>query len=74
MENETQVVEIKPKNMYVQICITQTICIVVILISILVMKFCFKSSYTKFTKWCKNNVFEKTEITARFDEETSSEI
>ena len=74
MENETEIVEIKPKNMYFQICITQVICMVTILICIIIMKFCFKNSYIKFTKWCHNNLFEKTKITAQFDEETSSEI
>ncbi len=74
MENETEVIEIKPKNMYIPICITQAICIAVILISVIIIKFFFDGSYKKIEKWCQNNIFEPTKITANFDEETSSEI
>lgn len=74
MENEAQIIEIKPKNMYMQICITQAICVAVILITVVVMKFFFDNSYEKVEKWCQNNFFVHTQITANFDEETESEI
>ena len=44
MENQTEKVEIKPKNMYISICITQAICIAVILIAILIIKFFFAAN------------------------------
>ncbi len=72
MENETQ--EKKPQNMFVAICITQIICVAVILIALLITKFFFENSYTKFQKWCVNNIFEETVISDVFDEENSSEI
>lgn len=73
MENETEVIEIKFKNMYMQICITQAVCAAVILIAILIIKFFFNDSYIKLDKWCQNNFFATTQITADFDEENLSE-
>ncbi len=73
MENETDVVEITPKNMYAQICITQAICIAVILIAVFIIKFFFDESFLKLQKWCDNNLFEQTKITAQFDEEANRE-
>lgn len=74
MENETEIIEIKPKNMFVPICITQAICVAVILIAVLIIKFFFESSYTKLQNWCDNNFLEETVISDVFDEEASSEI
>lgn len=74
MEKEAEVFEIKPKNMYVPICITQAICISVILIAVLIIKFFWNDGFLKLQKWCQNNVFEQTEITANFDEDQSDEV
>ena len=75
MENETQVLEITPKNMFVPICITQAVCILVILIAALIIKFFFDSGFKTLETWCQNNVFDHRQITANFDEEeTNSEI
>jgi hypothetical protein len=72
MENE--VIEIKPKNMYAPICITQMICVLVILITIVILKFFFENEFFKLQEWCRGNIFEHTKITATFDEEQSSEL
>ena len=74
MENETEVIEITPKNMFVPICIAQTVCISVILITMLIIKFFFDGSYTKLQNWCEYNVLEQTVINDATYEETSSEI
>lgn len=74
MESETEVIEIVPKNMFVPICITQAVCVAVILIAVLIIKFFFSGSYAKIKDWCHNNFLEETKITAVFDEEQSSEI
>ncbi len=74
MENETEKTEIKPKNMYMSICITQTICVSVILIAVLIIKFFFSGSYEKLEKWYGENILEETRITANFDEESTGEI
>ncbi|MBR5472351.1 MAG: hypothetical protein IKU82_00025 [Clostridia bacterium] len=72
MENETDVIEIKPKNMYASICITQAVCVAVILIAVIIIKFFFEGSYVKLQKWCKNNVLEQTVISDVFDEESDT--
>lgn len=72
MEEQTEIIEIKPKNMFVPICITQAICIATILIAVLIIKFFFGGSYQKLKKWCGENVLEETRISAVFDEESST--
>ncbi len=74
MEKQTETIEISPKNMFVSICIVQAVCVAVILIAVIIIKFFFDDGYKKIEKWCQNNLFEQTKITANFDEETSSEI
>lgn len=61
--------ENKPKNMYIPICITQAICMTVILIAILIIKFFFEGSYAKLQKWYQKNILDETTVTAVFDEE-----
>ncbi|MBQ6884887.1 MAG: hypothetical protein IJN56_04020 [Clostridia bacterium] len=74
MENQPERTEIKAKNMYISICITQAVCVTVILIAVLVIKYFFSGSYVKLEKWYSENIMEETEITADFDEEITSEI
>jgi len=69
---ETEIIEIKPKNMYIPICITQAICIAVILLSVLIVKFFFSSSYAKLQNWCTQNILEETKITAFSDREENT--
>ncbi len=69
MENQTEAKEKKTKNMYTSICATQAVCVAVILIAVLIIKFFFDSSYFKLKKWCFENVLEETVITAVFEEE-----
>lgn len=61
--------EIKYKNMFAPICAAQSVCITVILIAVIIIKFFFGGSYEKLKDWCKKTVFEETKITAAFDEE-----
>ena len=73
MESTEEIAEVKPKNMYVSICLAQTICIAVILIAILIIKFFFNSVYIKFDAWCKENVLDHVRITAFLQEENQRE-
>ena len=73
MDNQTEIIEIRPKNMFIPICITQAICVATILIAVLAIKFFFNGSYTKLQKWCKNNFLEQTVISDVFNEEKGSE-
>ncbi len=72
MDNQTETIEIKPKNMFVPICVTQAICVAVILIAVLIIKFFFESSYTKLQNWCAKNFLEETTISDVFDEESDT--
>lgn len=74
MENETSTIDISPKNMYVPICMVQAVCISVILIAIIIIKFVCDSGFDTLKNWCVENIFEKTEITANFEEGSDSEI
>lgn len=74
MENEAEVIETTPKNMYIPICIVQAICISVILIAVVIIKFFFEGSFIKLQNWCQDHIFEQTEITANFDEEPADEV
>lgn len=68
-EEQNSTAENKPKNMYIPICITQAICMAVILIAILIIKFFFEGSYAKLQKWYQKNILDETTVTAFFDEE-----
>ena len=68
-EEQNNTAENKPKNMYIPICITQAICMAVILIAILIIKFFFEGSYAKLQKSYQKNILDETTVTAFFDEE-----
>ena len=72
MENEF--VEIKPRNMYFGVCITQIICIAAIIITVLIIKYFFPNNFSTIKSWCENNVFEQTKIATDITEETNSEV
>lgn len=72
MDSQTEITKIKPKNMYVPICITQAVCVAVILIAVLIIKFFFEGSYVKLQDWCKDNFLEETVISNIFDEEENA--
>lgn len=73
MESSNEKTQLKPQNMYVSICVAQVICIAIILISLLIIKFFFKDSFIKIGAWCKENALEQREITAFLQEEIESE-
>lgn len=68
-EEQNNTAENKPKNMYIPICITQAICMAVILIAILIIKFFFEGSYAKLQKWYQKNILDETTVPPFFDEE-----
>lgn len=57
----------KPKSYFAHLCVVQAVCIAVMLIAVVVIKLFFKNSYIELGKWCDDNLFEKTKITADFD-------
>ena len=59
--------------MFVPICVTQAVCVAVILIAVLIIKIFFESSYAKLQNWCTGNFLEETTISDVFDEEKNRE-
>lgn len=59
--------------MYLPICITQSVCVLVILITILIIKFFFEENFTVFQNWYKQNILDDTVVSSVFEEEISSE-
>ncbi len=68
-----EILEVKPKNMLALITVVQSICMAIILITLLIIKLGFSKSFYKVQKWCKNNVLEPTYVTDVFDGEENSE-
>lgn len=66
MENENQK---QPKNMFAPICITQLVCVSVLIIVVLIIKFFSKNTFEKIEEWHNKNFLEETIITAVFEEE-----
>ncbi len=73
-DTENKANEIKPKNTYMQICMTQAVCIAVILIAVLIIKFFFKSGYEKAQKWYSKYILDETTVSEIFDGENDDEI
>ena len=70
MDLQNDFMRLKEKNMFIPICVIQSICIAVILITLVILKLFFKPTYTKTADWIGKNIFEQTKITATFDEES----
>lgn len=49
-------------NCFINIIITQTICVLVVLLSVIVVKYFFKAEYAELEKWYKDNIAVNTEI------------
>lgn len=55
MAEKEAITEIKPKNTFVAVLITQSICVLIIIASVLVTKFFFKTQYKKLAGWYEKN-------------------
>ncbi len=55
--------DITPKdNMYINVIITQAICVIVILLSVLTVKYLFKGEYKVFKEWYLEEITADTRI------------
>ena len=55
--------DITPKdNMYINIIITQAICVILILLSVLTVKYFFKGEYKNFKEWYLEEITADTHI------------
>lgn len=73
MEEKTDVFKKEYSSKFIEICIVQTICVAVLLIGVLIIKFFFGKSYAKFYKWYEVNILDETVISEIFDGETADE-
>ncbi len=69
MDKGSEIFDIKPKNMMVPLIIAQAICIAVLLISILIIKFGFSDSFAAVEDFCKSSILEPTRVSDVFNEE-----
>ncbi len=55
--------DITPKdNMYINVIITQAICVILILLSVLTVKYLFKGEYKVFKEWYLEEITADTRI------------
>lgn len=54
--------EEKRPNMYINIVITQFICVVLVLASVLVLKYCNKTEYKKVKVWYEREIIPTTSV------------
>ncbi len=73
-EEENAVFKSEYKNMFVPVCVTQAVCMAVILIAVFVIKTFFAGSYQKAEKWYAENILDETNVSELFDGETGNEI
>lgn len=73
MEEKNDVSKEKTSVRFTEICIVQTICITVLLIGVLIIKFFFEKSYANFYKWYEINILDETVISEISDGETVNE-
>lgn len=73
-EQNSEVNKPLPQNNFIRICITQAICMIVILIAVFVIKMFFGNGYQKVKKWYERNVLDETDVSEIFDGETSDEV
>lgn len=61
MEN-TEIIAPKKRDMYLNIIIVQSLCVVVILASVLTVKYFFRGTYSKVKEWYSSNICVDTDI------------
>lgn len=54
--------ENRKSGYYINIIITQTICVVIVLLSVLVLKYFFKGEYKAVKNWYKTEIATNTDI------------
>ena len=71
-ENEANIP--KKSSKWIHITITQLICVVIILLSVLITKFFFKSTYAELKAWYNTNIMNDTDINEVLKDGESYEI
>ena len=73
MENE-EILQTKSKEMLPYIIITQSVCVILILLTVLTVKFFFKDNYSEVKTWYNHNICVDTDINQVISEGVTDEI
>ena len=71
MENEENI-SVNTKNYYISVIITQSVCAVLILLSLVCIKYCFKGTFSKIKDFYVNEICSKTNIQEVITEQVKS--
>ena len=69
--SEKENLEKETRSGFVAIVLTQAVCIAVILIAVLIIKFFFGQSFREVQKWYGDNILDETCVSDVFSEELS---
>lgn len=73
-EQQNGTVDKKIKNTYISVCVTQAICIAVVLAALLIIKFFSVEKYKKIERLYDRYVADDTDVSNVFDEDYVREI
>lgn len=73
-EQQNGTVDKKFKNTYISVCVTQAVCIAVILSALLIIKFFSVEKYKKIERLYDRYVADDTDVSNVFDEDYVREI
>lgn len=73
METE-EIIKPPKKEVFSYIVITQCICVVLILLTVITVKYFFRSAYKNIDEWYKNNICIDTDINLVLSEGENNEI
>lgn len=73
-EQQNGTVDKKIKNTYISVCVTQAICIAVVLAALLIIKFFSVEKYKKIERLYNRYVADDTDVSNVFDEDYVREI
>lgn len=73
MEND-EILTPKKRDCFPHIIITQSICVVIILLTVLVVKYFFKGTYNQVKEWYSQNICVDTDINQVISDGETDEI
>ena len=67
MPEENDISKIPPKTEFIPIVITQVICVAVILLGLVAVKYISPKGFEKAGSWCSQNILSETDLEKMFD-------
>ncbi len=68
------VTEIKYKSNFIHIAVTQVLCIALLILALIITKWLSPSVFSGARSWCVENLFDETNVSQMFEEDTTDEI